>query len=248
MKIVLGYVYRIPNWCQLESVYCLQARRTHIVLLKRAKPLEKLSSIHGSLQILHDPRGKDDDTMINWTLCLYEQQKHPFAWLAGQDFSVPYLLDTGGTIRRTLLGTHCSPASQAHSVSSVCPVLGHPTRRGASLWFQTKQQPPNCWAESAMAFALLLRPDTAPANRSPLRIYSVVLLHSLRGFDWDDVYIEHPILQTLPFCRATETRDFITHLLQMEVNFWAKTTSLFAVLHHPRKWSPLVFSLPTPLQ
>lgn len=68
MKIVLGCVYWIPSWCQLESVYCLQARSTHIVLLKQAKPLEKLSSIPGSPQTLHNPRGKEQDTTLNWTL------------------------------------------------------------------------------------------------------------------------------------------------------------------------------------
>lgn len=64
IKIVMECVYWIPSWCQLGSDYCFQAPSRHIVLLKGAKPLENLSSIHRSPQTLHDPRGEEQGTAI----------------------------------------------------------------------------------------------------------------------------------------------------------------------------------------
>lgn len=135
------------------------------------------------------------------------------------------------------------------SVACVLPLVTQPGEEpvsgfGANSPTTAKQNQP------AVAFALLLCPDTASANRTLLRNHFISLLCSPEGFDRGDVYVEQPILQALPlpYCCRTETRRFMTHPLQMEVNFWAKKAGPFAVVYHACRWSQLVFSLPTPLQ
>lgn len=129
---------------------------------------------------------------------------------------------------------HLSPTMPVMHVLSLVTKPGEEQVSG----FRANNSPTTAEQDQpAMAFALLLCPDTASANHSLLRNYSVLLLCSPRGFDQDDVYVEHPILQTvpLPYCCTTETRHFIIRPLQMEVNFGAETASLFAVVCHPRR-------------
>lgn len=153
--------------------------------------------------------------------------------------SVPHLQDTGGATRR-VFWTHLGPATPSHSVSSMYVLSGSPDQQRSK---PLVSQPQRWWAESANGG---LHQHTTTSKK----LSCFFLLHFPRGFDWDDVFIEQPTLQTIPLppCCAIGTWHLVIYPLEMEMSFWAETASLFAVAYHPHERSQPVFSLPTPLQ